>query len=343
MLLVLLLALLEGATRLIFSSNTVLNINIGGFKEFHPSRRAALKPNYEAGTISINSHGLAGPEFEIERSANQIRILCIGDSVTFSPPQNYCRILEDILQDRFADVDIEVIVAAVPGYSSYEALDWYEEFLNKLRPDIATIYLGWNDMGQYHPFGLRYKNERLYREQTLLGWLMERSYAARIPYFFLGRMEQSRPIDLSPLTDAERAILETFYPQHYEDNLETLIRRLQEAEASTFLISLTGLIALDPDEQEIAIMHMPRNLGRKLSLYKAIHSKYQQALLKVSRQTGTPIVDMTPTVENTDRLDVFTDTMHISATGARLYADVLADELNTLVSQIAAEYETGKR
>jgi hypothetical protein len=78
-----------------------------------------------------------------------------------------------------------------------------------LKPDIVTIYLGWNDIGQFHPFGLKYKNEKLnYRKRTFMGQLMEKLYILRLPYYFLGEIEKSKPIDKSPLTKNEIKILE---------------------------------------------------------------------------------------------------------------------------------------
>jgi len=55
----------ECLLRVIFPSNTVLNINIGGYKEYHLTRRTKLKPNYNVGDIKTNSHSIQGPEFEI--------------------------------------------------------------------------------------------------------------------------------------------------------------------------------------------------------------------------------------------------------------------------------------
>ena len=45
----------EISLRLLTNSNTVLNINIGGFKEFHANRGVKLKPNYTGNGILTNS------------------------------------------------------------------------------------------------------------------------------------------------------------------------------------------------------------------------------------------------------------------------------------------------
>ena len=60
--------------------------------------------------------------------------------MTFSPARrNYPRVLEEELDRFFGEQSVEVIVGAVPGYSSFEALHWYDEFLHLLKPDITII------------------------------------------------------------------------------------------------------------------------------------------------------------------------------------------------------------
>ena len=191
----------EISLRLLTNSNTVFNINIGGFTEFHPNRGAKLKPNYNGtgtakegfNTMATNSFSILGPEFNIKADNKDIRVLAIGNSVTFSPPErNYPLVLEEKLKTKFNYDNIQVICGAVPGYHSYDALDWYDEFLHKLKPDISIIYLGWNDLAQYHPFGVKYKTEKLsYSNKTFIGSLMEYFYILRVPYFFIGRLESS--------------------------------------------------------------------------------------------------------------------------------------------------------
>jgi lysophospholipase L1-like esterase len=48
--------------------------------------------------------------------------------------------------DRAAPKRFEVLNGGVIGYTSLHALAWFETELEKLHPDIVTIYFGWNDM-----------------------------------------------------------------------------------------------------------------------------------------------------------------------------------------------------
>jgi len=337
-----LLGALEGATRLFFESNTVFNMTIGGFRAPHPTRRTQLIPNYRSGDIEINSLGFLGPEFTLERAPGSIRILFIGNSVTFAPPARpYPRVVEEVLRAARPDQPIEAIVGAVPGYSTYEAVAWFDETLASLRPDITVIYLGWNDMGQFHPFGLRYKNEGEYRPPSAVGTAMIHVHFLRIPYFFIGRWEQARPIDLMPPTEEEQRILDGFVPIHYETNLTYLVSRSKAGGSTVFLVSLASLLTFDVQASDLEIMHFPRGLGRKLSLYQIIYEKYVSSLDAVARATTTPIIDLSELIRDpAERRIIFTDAMHVTEEGAERYARVIAKSLTPAIDSIVASRAT---
>lgn len=324
---------LELLTRFVFTLNFNFEFNVGTFRQYHPTRTFSLTPDYKSGAISINSLGFLGPEFQVQSPPGEVRILTIGDSVTFAPlPDNYPRILEKQLNQQFPNDSIKVIVAAVPGYSSHEALDWYDEFLHKLKADITIIYLGWNDMGELHPFGLRYKTEGLYRETTFIGFLMRHLYLARVPYFFLGRIERYMPVDLTPLSEHQEKILAEFYPTHYENNLASLVQKAKAQKSGVYFLSLPGLITHSPTEEELTRMHFPRNMRKHLAVYKAVYEKYLHVLKKVSAETLTPIIYLDELIKTPAQREIFTDTMHINHEGADRFGKYIADQIKNSVA-----------
>jgi lysophospholipase L1-like esterase len=90
-----------------------------------------------------------------------VRIVCLGDSVTFGyrvpvvwpdKPTEYDRewlpypmLLEQQLRAANPGRTIEVVTMAVPGYTSHQGLAWLRRDLNKLAPDLLTVSFGWND------------------------------------------------------------------------------------------------------------------------------------------------------------------------------------------------------
>ncbi len=96
-----------------------------------------------------------------DKADDAIRILCLGDSVTFGYRVPVCfpdhltnynrealpypRILERELQKRYPDKKIQVLTLAVPGYTSYQGLNWLKRDIHRYDPDLITICFGWND------------------------------------------------------------------------------------------------------------------------------------------------------------------------------------------------------
>jgi hypothetical protein len=110
---------IELTIRVFFAPNSKFSINIGANKTFHPERGYQLKKNYKEGELSHNSHGILGDEFDLVPNSKGVRILTIGDSVTYAPPNdNYPKYIKQKLKELFPASDIEIIVGAVPGYSS---------------------------------------------------------------------------------------------------------------------------------------------------------------------------------------------------------------------------------
>ena len=120
---------------------------VSRFLEYDPvltfrNRRDASFPDAR---VEINSLGLRGPEVALEKPAGVTRVLCLGDSCTFGGAHPYPEIMQSIL-DQHAPGRFQVLNAGVIGYTSLHGLEWLESDLAKLRPDIVTVYFGWNDM-----------------------------------------------------------------------------------------------------------------------------------------------------------------------------------------------------
>jgi len=96
------------------------------------------------------------------KQAGTIRILCLGDSVTFGyrvpavwpekPTEYdpewlpYPMLLEKSLRTANPGKGIEVITMAVPGYTRHQGLAWLRHDIDQLRPDLLIVSFGWNDV-----------------------------------------------------------------------------------------------------------------------------------------------------------------------------------------------------
>jgi len=96
----------------------------------------------------INSQGLRDDEVLINRPSGSLRILLLGDSVTFGTCVARGRIypdhLEQLLQQRYGEID--VINAGVGGYTTFNELQYYLTEGRKYEPDIVILSFCLNDV-----------------------------------------------------------------------------------------------------------------------------------------------------------------------------------------------------
>lgn len=97
-------------------------------------------------SIKLNKYGFNDrDDYDKERKEHAIRILCLGDSITFgtfTPPYNWPNLLEKMLRDK--GVDAEVINAAFPGNDYPQIIKRFETEYVQFKPDIVLIYKGFN-------------------------------------------------------------------------------------------------------------------------------------------------------------------------------------------------------
>jgi len=140
-----------------------------GIFEGDPLLLWRLKPNldhaiWDFTVLSTNSEHfrVVGPSRSMQsRQPGAIRIVCLGDSVTFGYrvpavwPDHpfeydptwlpYPMLLEKELGAANPGRTIEVVTMAVPGYTSHQGLAWLRRDIKTLKPDLIIASFGWND------------------------------------------------------------------------------------------------------------------------------------------------------------------------------------------------------
>jgi len=91
----------------------------------------------------INAYGLRNPEVEPTKPPGTRRIIVLGDSISWKP-DSFVAMLRDRLA-RGSDGSIEVISAAVPGYTTYQERLLLERDLLPLKPDLVVLQYCVND------------------------------------------------------------------------------------------------------------------------------------------------------------------------------------------------------
>ena len=177
------------------------------------------------------------------KPAGTIRIVCLGDSVTFGyrvPPvwpekpkeydpewQPYPMLLERELRKANPNRSIEVFPMAVPGYTSHQGLAWLRRDIGYLQPDLVIASFGWNDASlsdapdretidsRWFPFAIR--------------WLIDHSQA----FAHATRWLRSQ-------NDASKAVARTPAPRvsqrEYVDNFNAIVRLARDHGAGVIVI-----------------------------------------------------------------------------------------------------------
>ncbi len=170
-----------------------------GIFEGDPLLLWRLKPNldhlvWDYTVVSTNKQHLRTEQANqplMPKQPGTIRIVCLGDSVTFgfrAPPVwpdkptdydpswlPFPMLLEKELRAANPGRVIEVITMAVPGYTSHQGLAWLRRDIDELEPDLLLISFGWNDAS----FSDVPDREAIRTNKTAVGvrWLIDHSQA----------------------------------------------------------------------------------------------------------------------------------------------------------------------
>lgn len=116
----------------------------------HPYNAYALKPGYVRGEFErINSLGFRGEEITADKPVGTYRVVAIGGSTTFGVyvpwKDSYPYYLERDLRQRIGQ-NIEVINAGMTGSTTAESLHRLFTQILPLDPDMIVIYHAYNDL-----------------------------------------------------------------------------------------------------------------------------------------------------------------------------------------------------
>src|SRR5260370_29076108 len=113
----------EGAARAVFPAPPDSTRRPQIVYQFDPEIRYVILPNQRGwiddGFVTTNSLGFRGREVASPKPRGRLRIVAIGDSVTFgwgvNDTETFCSQLEQMLHKRFPDRDLDVVNLAVGG------------------------------------------------------------------------------------------------------------------------------------------------------------------------------------------------------------------------------------
>lgn len=119
------------------------------------------RPNQDAFSMErrarINSLGFRGAEVSLQRAPGSLRILGLGNSITFggglADDETYLAHLKESLDLNFPDGFHEVLNAAIYGFTIRQYVPFLESVLPKVQPDMVLLGAAWRDLHYTPRFG----------------------------------------------------------------------------------------------------------------------------------------------------------------------------------------------
>jgi lysophospholipase L1-like esterase len=256
---------------------------------------------------------------DLEAAEGSFRIATLGDSCTA-----YCVNTRDSfpeLAERFLNEQsnrlVEVLNAGVASYSSFQGLERLKHAVLPYRPDLITVYFGWNDhwitgtpdrdVVLRSEWETRLVNTldhlRLYQAGS---WLLTRARAGRSDAVTGPRPEPVPRVDL----------------ESYDSNLREIVSIARAAGIQVlFITAPQDLRDWDnPDLQPLSTRELV-----------ALHGRYNDIVRAVAAETGMGLLDLEAMFQQkkSHRL-IAKDGIHFNPAGCRLTASAVASKIAEL-------------
>lgn len=232
-----------------------------GFFLSDPVRGQRLAPGYDgwfAGVpVHINALGFRDPrEYALEKPPGTIRILVLGDSVTFGHgarfETTYPYLLEQRLRHAWPDVAWQVWNLGVPGYATSQALAYLHEVGPRFAPDLVVVGVFVNDLVGNEPVAspTLARRARSAVQRVMQRWLYSYEFYKRVYLTARWRLlarEEDR-LRLAHLVTEEMELARTDRPADLERQALTEVEVLPEAAVRAF--TCPGQPAPDPRPAE---------------------------------------------------------------------------------------------
>jgi|SRR5215469_348846 len=295
--------------------------------------------SYVGVPIRINSLGLRGPEISIPKEPHTVRIVGVGDSITFgygiAQENTFLSLLQTKLnQSSDQGQRYEVVNAGVEG----TGLDYYFHFLKteapKLQPDIVLVNLCLNDIAVYSETGGKSErpvgksSDRLVRRTS--EFLLKHSQLYIALYMRLKSLLYGLGLlDINKIQGYNFLPLEPSSPRQekaWESSLQLLSKIDELARRDHYRL----VIVVFPMEMQLSAdaLRLYREQFHVRISAEAQSGVPQKRLHEFGDERGIPVVDLLPAFRTADSGKLYLrnkvislDPIHPSQLGNRIAAD----------------------
>jgi len=255
----------------------------------------------------------------LEPEPGVLRIATLGDSCTahcVSTRKSFPELAEEFLNAR-GGRRVEVLNAGVASYSSFQGLQRLKHAVLPYRPDILTVFFGWND---HWITGTPDSEVELRSEwETALVNALDRLRIYQAGAYALAKLRDGG--DDRSQGNGRDAVLRVDL-NGYEANLREIVDVARGSGMRVLFITAPQEIR-DWKNQDL----LPLPTERVVEL----HARYNDVVRKVARETGAGLVDLAVLVEDQPPRSVIArDGIHFGPAGCRFAARVVAAKLAEL-------------
>jgi lysophospholipase L1-like esterase len=275
-----------------------------------------FKPGSSIHGQAVNAIGFPEREVAPEKRPGAIRVICLGDSCTADAVPPYPTVLHSLLTNAPpSGREWEAFHNAVHGYSVVQGLTLFRKTTRHFRPDVVTVYFGWNDhWAAPVPDRVRMTSMRnSLRHQILQGLQAKRFY--QLLFKLLRGGVASRTAGAPP--QALRVP-----PDDYRRSLLELVREIRESGATPILLTAPRARTVSADLAE-------RTHGTTVGEIHDRHDRYIGITRSVARETEVLLLDLAAEFESDPLRDTYftADGVHLTAAGRRHVAGRIYDTL----------------
>ena len=285
---------------------------------------SGARDEYAGIRIEVNAKGLRGPELDYARRPDGLRILWLGDSVTFGHGIEAVEALFPwrvgaLLSERL-DRPLETVDAGVGGYAPWQERVWLEREGWRYQPDLVVVAFVLNDLTE--PFALARRGRRL------SGWQLSNAARSRLDRWLStsalanllregrARLRFGRDVQRGAAAvgthQVKRLVADPDAPT-WEENWRATERDLAGIFASARAQGVPVALALLPYAFQVDAPEPQPAVQRRLAAF--------------AERESVPVLDLLPALAADSEAQAFLDSCHLSAAGHALVAEALASFL----------------
>lgn len=254
--------------------------------------------------------------YDMQKPEGIIRIATLGDSCTMgctNTEASYPGIMEDVLNQKLPG-RFEVLNAGVGSHSSYQGLQRFKYAVMPYKPDIVTVYFGWNDhwITSVPDKDVKLKSET---QVKLLNFFEKfRSYQAY--HYLISKLVQPKKKPAASDEVKKNFSLDWIKlrvaPDDYMRNLVEFVKMASQNGIRIMLVTAPS----DPDR-----LSPSSNFPFPAEHLVQIHAQYNQIVREVAKRLNVPLLDLAQDIQGELATKVFSDdAVHFTPEGCQYIA-----------------------